>query len=162
MQENVTVPILILEDANLDGMALEWALGQASIEAIVTRVESCDDAIATLQDPGAAFYGRPSIVLIDFEMPEMDGHKFLAEVKNDPHLADVIVFVFANTDTWINRMAVFDSQVAAFIKKTGASTDFLEFAGKLKRYLDKLPDDYFAGSFSTATNPPAGAWAKRA
>jgi len=70
-------------------------------------------------------------------MPMMDGHNFLAKVKNTPCTKEVIIFVFSESDDWIKRMAIFDSQVAGFIQKS--NTAYQLFAKQLKQYFEKTP-----------------------
>lgn len=137
MQNHKNVPIIIIEESDLDEIGLEWALRQSTINNSVTRVSRCNEAVAMLQDPKAPYYGKPIIVLLDFDMPMMDGHKFLAEVKNDPCTKDVIIFVFSESGDWVKRMAIFDSQVAGFIQKS--NTAYQQFAEQLKQYFEKTP-----------------------
>jgi PleD family two-component response regulator len=44
--------------------------------------------------------GRPDVVLLDVEMPHLDGHAVLARIKADPRLADIpVVFVTSRVTT---------------------------------------------------------------
>jgi diguanylate cyclase (GGDEF)-like protein len=48
----------------------------------------------------ACFRERPDVVLLDVEMPQLDGHAVLARIKADPRLADIpVVFVTSRVTT---------------------------------------------------------------
>ena len=59
----------------------------------------------------------PELVLLDINMPEMNGYEVCAEFKNDPLLADIpIIFLSANTDT-ADKVQAFASGGVDYVTK---------------------------------------------
>ena len=68
---------------------------------------------------------RPQIVLLDLNMPVMDGVTFLREIRKDPDLRKLIVFVLTTSNDDQDKVAAYDQHVAGYLLKTDAGVDFL-------------------------------------
>src|ERR1700731_1016332 len=81
-----SVDILYVED--------DAALREASSELLREegfRVAEVEDGAAALAYLGQGH--RPSLVILDLQMPVMSGYEFIARLRNDPSLAETPVFV---------------------------------------------------------------------
>ncbi len=82
-------PILVVEDCVDVRRSLEWLL-RAEGYAVVTAIHGAD-ALRKLQ---AGL--RPCLILLDLQMPEMDGFEFRQLQLQDPQLANIPVVVYSD------------------------------------------------------------------
>ncbi len=75
---------------------------------------------------------KPCIIILDLDMPKMDGLTFLAELRKDPGLKDLQVFIYTT--------AITDSQIKQ-ADKLGATGFILksDIKGCLNEILDEMP-----------------------
>ena len=95
------VSILIVEDDDGHARLIAKNLKRAGISNRVTRVENGREALDFLFSEGAfAGQERPSplLVLLDLNMPVMDGYQVLEKMKADPRTQKVPVVVLTTTD----------------------------------------------------------------
>jgi len=95
------VSILIVEDDAGHARLIEKNLKRAKISNLITRVENGQEALDFLHSEGA-FEGieRPSplLVLLDLNMPVLDGYQVLERMKADPDTKKIPVVVLTTTD----------------------------------------------------------------
>ena len=77
---------------------------------------------------------RPFIVLLDLNMPRMNGLEFLKVIRGDPKLRDAVVFVLTTSKRDEDRVASYDIGVAGYILKERAGADFLDLTAMLHAY----------------------------
>ena len=95
------VSILIVEDDAGHARLIEKNLKRAKISNLITRVENGQEALAFLLAEGAfAGIERPSplLVLLDLNMPVLDGYQVLERMKADPDTKKIPVVVLTTTD----------------------------------------------------------------
>ena len=95
------VSILIVEDDAGHARLIEKNLRRAKISNGITRVENGREALDFLFSEGA-FEGQerpsPLLVLLDLNMPVMDGYQVLERMKADPRTQKIPVVVLTTTD----------------------------------------------------------------
>ena len=88
------VHILIVDDDDISIRAIRRALTKMKL---VNPVRVATDGIQGLEilrgEAGEKKLLPPFVVLLDINMPRMNGHEFLAEVRDDPKLRRAIIFV---------------------------------------------------------------------
>ena len=75
---------------------------------------------------------RPDLILLDLNMPRMDGHQFLAEIKNDPDLAPIPIVVVTTSDEDADIVESYRLHANAFVTKPIG----LEQMGKVVRAIE--------------------------
>lgn len=93
------VEILLIDDDPVD---VRLTTEQLATSKLRNRVSWAKDGIQALQylrrEGEFADAPFPDLILLDLNMPRMDGHAFLAEVKNDPVLATIPIVVVTTSD----------------------------------------------------------------
>ncbi len=139
-----TVHIVLVEDDDLDAEAVARAFRKQKIANPIHRVCDGVEALELLRGrDGQAPLRRPYLVLLDLNMPRMDGIEFLAELRADPHLRDTIVFVLTTSDADTDKAAAYASQVAGYLVKSKAGEDFSHLARVVEcfwRYVEFPPE----------------------
>jgi two-component system, chemotaxis family, response regulator Rcp1 len=98
MNQNA-VEVLLAEDNPGDVRLTREALLQSVVKMNVNIVMDGSEAMAYLRREGNYWKAaRPSLVLLDLNMPKMDGREVLAEMKKDPHLSCIPVVIFTSSE----------------------------------------------------------------
>ena len=89
-------PLLILEDSDEDFAMIYDALQCARVNNPILRLSDGELCLELLQAPlSRRLY--PSLVLLDLNLPGMDGHALLTEIKADPALKLLPVVIFTTS-----------------------------------------------------------------
>lgn len=93
-------PMLVVEDCDEDWATVQQAARRAGFESHVCRAGDGEAGLGLLRGVGGAAL-TPSLVLLDLNLPGIDGHAVLAAIKSDAALKELPVVVF--TTTWNPR-----------------------------------------------------------
>ena len=130
-----TIHILLVEDDDVDAEAIERSFLKHKISNPIRVVQDGRQALAVLRgQSGESPLTRPFLILLDLNMPRMNGIEFLGELRNDPNLRDSIVFVLTTSDADQDKVASYDQNVAGYIVKSRAGGDFIELITMLNGY----------------------------
>lgn len=127
--------ILLVEDNKLDAMFVVRALSKVAPKATLTHAQDGNEALELVRarDPGTAL-SRPFFVLLDINMPRMNGHEFLKELRRLDEGYDSIVFMFTTSDSPQDISTAYRNGVNGYIVKPHSSKDLKEVLGTLQRY----------------------------
>jgi CheY-like chemotaxis protein len=133
------IPILLVEDDAVDAMTVERALKDIRV---TNRVHTVGDGLAALEylrEPGAR---RPGIILLDLNMPRMNGIEFLKVLKSDESLRKIPVVVLTTSSDERDRVNSFDLGVAGYMIKPVDYIQFVEVVRTINLYwtISELPD----------------------
>lgn len=129
------VHLLLVDDDDIDTEALQRALRKARIANKLTVVGDGIEALDVLRGTGGREpLPRPFLILLDLNMPRMNGQEFLEELREDEDLHDSIVFVLTTSDADRDKLAAYAKNVAGYIVKHRAGEDFLKLIGMLDCY----------------------------
>jgi CheY-like chemotaxis protein len=135
MLEPRTVQLLHVEDDDLFLMGLRLAFKAAKIANPVSFAHDGIDALDMLRGTnGRQRLPRPYIVLLDLNMPRMDGIEFLREVRKDEDLKNSIVFIMTTSNADKDKTMAYNLGVAGYILKSNPANAFLETAALLNTY----------------------------
>lgn len=130
-----TVTILLVEDDNIDAEAIRRAFLKAKIANPIVAVKDGIEALECLRGTGGGEpLPRPHLVLLDLNMPRMNGIEFLEEIRRDPDLCDSVVFVLTTSDDDRDKVAAYEKHVAGYIVKSKAGYDFMSMINLLDHY----------------------------
>jgi CheY-like chemotaxis protein len=135
MLEPRTAHLLHVEDDDLCLMGLERAFKAAKIANPIHFALDGIEALEMLRGTnGRARLPRPFIVLLDLNMPRMDGIEFLKEVRKDEELKKSIVFIMTTSNADEDKVAAYNLGVAGYILKSNPANAFLEATALLDTY----------------------------
>ena len=99
-QNHRPIEVLLVEDSSSDANLTMREFSKAKIANNLHWVENGEDAMDYLRCQGAfAHADRPDLILLDLNLPGMDGREVLAEVKADAQLKQIpIVILTTSTD----------------------------------------------------------------
>lgn len=132
------VTLLIVDDDDIDAIALERALRKLRLLNTVLRARDGREALELLRTGAVP---APYIILLDLNMPRMNGLEFLQTLRTDPVLTHAVVFVLTTSKSDEDLVAAYRNHVAGYVFKQHMDRDFLEVIGFIEHYwrLVELP-----------------------
>ncbi|WP_124552622.1 response regulator [Methylophilus methylotrophus] len=130
--------LFIVDDDDIDAIALERALRKLRLLNTVIRARDGREALELLR---AGKVSSPYIILLDLNMPRMNGLEFLESLRTDPLLTHAVVFVLTTSKSDEDLVAAYRQHVAGYVFKQHMDRDFLEVVGLIEHYwrLVELP-----------------------
>lgn len=125
------VTVLLVEDDDVDAMAIERSFTKARVGNPIVRASNGLEALALLRDNKITL---PYIILLDLNMPRMNGLEFLTELRNDPTISDSIVFVLTTSDKDEDIVSSYKKNVAGYFVKNEAGSGFSNVVAMLEGY----------------------------
>lgn len=129
------VHILLVEDDEIDAEAIVRGFQKQHVDHPITVVPNGIEALNALRGEGS--YERipaPYLILLDLNMPRMNGIEFLQTMRQDPQLCRSIVFVLTTSDRNEDKMAAYDAHVAGYFVKSQLGKDHLPVTKLLELY----------------------------
>ena len=123
--------ILVVDDDEVSVMAIDRALSRLGIANPVIRARDGIEALETMRT-----LMRPFIILLDINMPRMNGHEFLAEIRSDPRYKGHVVFILTTSDAPQDIEAAYDRQIAGYILKDNAFESIKSAMCLIRHYVD--------------------------
>ncbi|MFD3002529.1 response regulator [Pontibacter toksunensis] len=111
--------ILLVEDDYLDIMNVERELSKINVSLPLLVARNGREALNMLRGTEGAekINPAPSVILLDINMPKMNGLEFLAEMRREPEFSHIPVFIMTTSNEDIDRMAAQRLNVAGYIVK---------------------------------------------
>lgn len=120
------VELLLVEDNPGDVELTREALEEAKVRNRLNVVGDGEEAVAYLRRQGRyAGATRPDLVLLDLNLPRMDGRAVLAEIKNDPDLRRIPVVVLTTSEAEKDVLGAYELHANAYIVKPVDLDQFL-------------------------------------
>src|SRR5689334_6079515 len=88
------IEILLVDDSAADVRLTLEALKEAKLRNTIHVAYDGESALDFLRKPGQR---RPDMILLDLNLPGMDGREVLAEIKGDPELSIIPVVVLTTS-----------------------------------------------------------------
>ncbi|MFZ4539927.1 response regulator [Propionivibrio sp.] len=132
--------ILLVEDEAADAHLVKAALTENHILADLQHVVDGREALEFLRHEGPRFSAapRPDLILLDLNMPRMNGREFLAALKKDEALCGIPVVILTTSESERDIVASYNLGAAGFITKPIDIAQFIAVIGQLGDYWIKL------------------------
>ena len=144
MPDPHAITILLADDDEDDRMMTRDALRDARLHNELRTVIDGVDLLAYLRhegdyaDPAAS--PRPGLILLDLNMPRMDGREALAAIKADPDLRSIPVVVLTTSKAEEDVLRSYDLGVNSFITKPVTFLGLVEVMKIFSRYWLEIVD----------------------
>lgn len=134
-------PILIVEDSPDDFEATKRAFNKANLRNNIQHAESGEQALAYLRDDANT---KPGIILLDLNMPGLDGRKTLEIIKRTQQLRSIPVVILTTSNDERDVQACYDLGANTYIQKPVDFDGLISAIRRLKEYwfeIAVLPKD---------------------
>jgi CheY-like chemotaxis protein len=129
-----TVNVLLVEDNEVDQEGVRRAFERHRIANPVRVASDGVEALRILRGDGVDRLARPYLILLDINLPRMNGLELLRALRADPELRDSIVFVLTTSQRDEDRLASYDLNVAGYMVKSDVGAGFLGMVQMLDHY----------------------------
>lgn len=121
-------PMLLVEDDDLDAMIVRRSLNELGIANPLIRKKDGEEALEYLI---ARSDRRPCVILLDLNMPRMNGFEFLRHIKTRPELKDIPVVVVSTSTSNAEISRSLELGACAYVVKSMDSKEFQENLGRI-------------------------------
>lgn len=127
--------VLVVEDDDVASESITRSLKKVSPNINLVYAEHGKVAIEILKNEHPSrFLTTPYVVLLDLNMPVMNGFEFLEYVREDPSLQDTIVFILTTSNDDNDRTRAYDNNVAGYMVKSAVGPQFAKLAALMDAY----------------------------
>jgi CheY-like chemotaxis protein len=135
MELSRTVHILLAEDDLIDERAFLRAIEKLRITNPVTVARDGVEAWEILKGTGGRQpLPRPNLLVLDINMPRMNGLELLERIRDDAELHDSIVFMLTTSNDDEDKIEAFDLNVAGYMLKSDVGKSFINAVELMNNY----------------------------
>ena len=120
-----SLEILVVDDDDADALMISEALESSAGEVTVQRVADGREALDYLRREGAyPDASRPDLILLDLNMPRMDGRETLAAIKSDDRLKAIPVVILTTSGAEPDITSSYQHRANAYVTKPFGLDEF--------------------------------------
>ncbi|MBV9824656.1 MAG: response regulator [Alphaproteobacteria bacterium] len=130
-----TVNLLLVDDDEVDVQGLKRAFTRSKIGNPITVARDGIEALEILRGiSGKPPLPKPHLILLDLNMPRMNGLEFLEEIRADEDLKSALVFMITTSKDDEDKARAYGHNVAGYIVKQDPANTFLQAVSLLEHY----------------------------
>ncbi|MGX6602307.1 response regulator [Micromonosporaceae bacterium Da 78-11] len=130
-----SLQILVVDDDDADALMISEALESTDHHANVDRVADGREALDYLRGEGRFTEAlRPDLILLDLNMPRMDGRETLAAIKSDDRLKAIPVVILTTSGAGPDIVASYQHRANAYVTKPFGLDDFESTVRQIDRF----------------------------
>ena len=122
--------VLLIEDDTIEVMKLNRTISSLDLKHNITEARDGEQALAILKDTSAL----PDIILLDLNMPKINGIEFLKIIKSDPYLKYIPTIVLTTSNNKRDLLECYKIGIAGYILKPLKYDDYVAKVEKLLAY----------------------------
>ncbi|MFD1616592.1 response regulator [Gelatiniphilus marinus] len=123
-----TLKILLIEDDMIEIMKFTRVISSLSLPHKIIEASNGEDALGLLEDKD----NLPDIILLDLNMPKINGIEFLTILKNDKDLKYIPTIILTTSSNPRDLLACYEIGIAGYILKP---LKYEEYASKIEKLL---------------------------
>lgn len=135
MNNPTKVNILLVDDDDVAAEAVVRSLRKHAMDFPVTLARDGIEALEILRNkhPDLSIE-KPYIILLDLNMPRMNGFEFLQEIRGDEILRDSVIFVLTTSNFDSDKAKAYHENIAGYMVKSAVGPQFTKLAALLDNY----------------------------
>ncbi len=118
-----TRPLLLIEDDKVDAMTVKRAMEEIGVIESFVHLSNGEEALDYLQ---SEVNEKPCLILLDLNMPRMNGIEFLEKAREDPAIRNIPVVVLTTSREDCDIVKTFKKSVAGYLVKPVDYDQFVE------------------------------------
>ncbi len=137
-RNNKIIPILVADDDEEDRMLIQDAMEESKLlnplHFVVDGQEVMDYLLRKGKFVDAEKNPLPGIILLDLNMPKMDGRQVLKEIKSNPELRAIPIIVLTTSKAEEDILRTYDLGVNSYITKPVTFDALVDIVKNLGKY----------------------------
>lgn len=137
-----SLSILLVDDDDVAAESVVRSLRKNAMNFPITLAKDGLEALEILRNQHPDLHiEKPFLILLDLNMPRMNGFEFLKELRSDKELRECVVFVLTTSDASSDMALAYDENIAGYMVKPAVGPQFSKLAQLLDNYRSavKLP-----------------------
>jgi CheY-like chemotaxis protein len=129
--------ILLIEDSRADAKMIERALREGNVSHRLTVIRDgrhALDYLFSLRDEGAPTDREPDLILLDLNLPGIDGCQVLTRIKSDPFLRMIPVVILTTSNREEDILQTYQAGANTYISKPAEYPNYRELVTTLRHY----------------------------
>jgi len=123
MMAHEQLTILLVEGDDVDAQGIKRSFNKKRIANTIIRAHDGLEALDLLKSGKVS---SPYIILLDLQMPKMNGLEFLAKIREDKNLQSSVVFVLTTSHAEEDITAAYSKQIAGYFVKDDVGSNFCD------------------------------------
>ncbi|MDG4831293.1 response regulator [Solwaraspora sp. WMMD1047] len=133
------VRILVVDDDPGDVLMIEEALEGSDVDKAIDVVGDGQEAMEFLRGEGRHVgAARPDVILLDLNMPRMDGRQVLSEVKSDEDLRTIPIVVLTTSNADTDIISSYTLQANAYVTKPIGLDEFNDVVRRIDEFFGRI------------------------
>ena len=128
---NTIKPILLVEDDLVDVMTVQRSFKELKVINPLIVKHHGEDALSYLKSHAEEL---PCVIILDINMPKMNGHEFLKQLKQYPIYKDIPIVMLTSSKEQQDVDDSFDLGISGYILKSVEYRSFLDSIQVLKSF----------------------------
>jgi len=128
--KNREVTLLLIEDDDVDAMTVERSLRKKKVGNNIVRALDGIHALEILNEKNLS----PFIILLDLQLPRMNGLEFLNEIRSHKKYSKSVVFILTTSKDEYDISESYKHSVAGYFVKDEVGENFMNVIGMLDSY----------------------------
>jgi len=129
------VNLLLVEDDEVDIQGMKRAFAKSRIGNPITVARDGIEALEFLRgENGRPKLAKPHLILLDLNMPRMNGLEFLQAIRADEDLKKSIVFMITTSKAEEDKARAYEQHVAGYIVKQDPANTFMQAIALMEHY----------------------------
>lgn len=135
MNDTQDLTVFLIDDDDVACESIARSFKKNAIPFPIVMAHDGQEALEILrgQHPDKKLAG-PIVILLDLNMPRMNGFEFLTEIRSDPELSANIVFVLTTSNDDNDRSRAYAEHIAGYMVKAAVGPQFSKLAQLLQTY----------------------------
>lgn len=135
MNKEQKINILLVDDDDVSAESVVRGLRKNAVDFPITLARDGIEALEILHGTHAHLsIEKPYLILLDLNMPRMNGLEFLHEVREDKSLHHCVIFVLTSSDADSDRIRAYDKNIAGYLVKSAVGPQFSKLTSLLESY----------------------------
>lgn len=135
MTNEQKINILLVDDDDVSAESVVRSLRKNAVDFPITLARDGIEALEILRSTHPHLsIEKPYLVLLDLNMPRMNGFEFLHEVRSDKNLHSSIIFVLTTSNAESDRIRAYEENIAGYMVKSAVGAQFSKLASLLENY----------------------------
>lgn len=133
-QDGSQIQILLIEDNLGDVRLTQEAFKEADVPNQLTVARDGIQALEMLKSDSGGTTTPPDIILLDLNLPRLDGRELLAKIKADPELRHIPVVVLTTSNAPADIRRAYDLNANCFVTKPVDLDDFMHVVRAIEAF----------------------------
>lgn len=143
--------ILLVEDDDIDVLIFKRALKKAGNKCVVVRAKDGIEALdILLREHQHGTMQEPYVILLDINMPRMNGHEFMKALRENEDISHSRVVIVTTSENPKDIRLAYEKHVSGYVVKPKGASEMSEVIRSLQEYWDICKNPAFKSAPPTS------------